>query len=102
MKKIIIAIALLGSMTSLSMVASTAPAVADGFNFSFNTGDVALAYSDGYYDNHREFHKWRNAREHREYRSRNREHYNARRHRDSDHDGVPDYRDDHPNNPNRD
>ena len=102
MKKIIMAIALVGSMTSVSMVAGTVPAAAQGFNFSFDTGDVAMAYSDGYYDNHRTWHKWRNSREAREYRSRNREHYNHRRHRDSDGDGVPDFRDDHPNNPRRD
>ncbi len=102
MKKILMAMALVGSMTGVTMIASTGPAAADGFNFSFDTGNVAMAFSDGYYDNHRVWHKWRNSRESREYRTRYREHYNSRRHRDRDRDGVPDFRDDHPNNPRRD
>ncbi len=89
MKKVLIAIALVGSMTGASMVATTAPALADGFSFSFDTGNVGMAFSDGYYDNHRQWHKWRNAREAREYRTRYQHNWNNRRHRDADHDGIP-------------
>ena len=102
MKKVLIAIALVGSMTGASMVASTAPALADGFNFSFNTGNVAMGFSDGYYDNNRKWHKWHNKREAREYRTRFSDRYREARHHDADHDGIPDNRDHHPNNPRRD
>ncbi len=114
MKKIILAMAVVGSMTGVSMVAMSAPALADGFSFSFDSGNVGLAFSDGYYDNNRQWHKWRNKREAREYRTRYKHNYNNRRHRDSDHDGipnrvdrdrdgdgVPNRFDDSPNNPRR-
>jgi len=101
MKKIIVALAVVGSLTGASM-AVMSPAFADGFNFSFNTGNVAMGFSDGYYDNNRHWHKWRNAREAREYRTRFSDHYRAARHHDADHDGIPDAVDKHPNNPRRD
>ena len=102
MKKVLIAIALVGSMTGASMVATTAPALADGFAFSFNTGNVAMGFSDGYYDNNRHWHKWHNKREAREWKARFGDRYRDARHHDADHDGIPDSRDNHPNNPRRD
>ncbi|HEY0283699.1 MAG TPA: hypothetical protein VGC27_13885 [Rhizomicrobium sp.] len=35
---------------------------------SFNFGEVAFAYQDGYWDNNRRWHKWRNRRDHDNYR----------------------------------
>jgi hypothetical protein len=122
MKKLTMALVVAGALagTSLGMMV---PAVArDSFNFSFDTGAVAFAYSDGYWDNNRQFHRWRNAQEARQYRARHGERYKHRRHtrevnngwRDQDHDGisnrndrdrdgdgVPNRRDDAPNNPRR-
>jgi len=89
MKKILLAVAIVGSMTGATMIATSAPALADSFSFSFNTGDVSMAFSDGYYDSQRKWHKWRNAREAREYKARYKHQWNNRRHRDADRDGIP-------------
>jgi hypothetical protein len=98
-KKLTLAAVLTGVMAGASMTAAVpTPAVAgEAFSFSFNTGDVAFAYSDGYWDHNRKWHKWRSAREAREYRARYSNNYYHRKHtsernngwRDSDHDGVP-------------
>ncbi len=53
----LIAVATMGTAT----VATTAPAAArEAFVFSFDTGNVAFAYSDGYYDHDRRWHRWHN------------------------------------------
>ncbi len=49
--------------------------------FSFNTGDVAFAYRDGYWDNNRRWHRWHNSREHRDYRDHHRDNYTDGYHR---------------------
>ena len=63
-----------------------------GFNFSFNTGDVAFAYSDGYWDHEHHWHGWRDEREAREYRARYAERYDERRHDRVENEG---WRDEH-------
>jgi hypothetical protein len=115
----LIAVATMGTAT----VATTAPAAArEAFTFSFDTGNVAFAYSDGYYDHNRRWHRWHDAREAREYRAHfsdryrhgprsrypNRGWYDSdhdgvpnRYDRDRDGDGVPNRFDDRPNNPYR-
>jgi len=123
MKNLRIAVIAVGAMAGLNF-ASMAPAQArDSFTFSFDTGGVAFAYSDGYWDKNRQWHNWRNSREAREYRKRHGHNYKAARHTrernngwrgDQDHDGVPNardrdrdgdgvsnIRDDAPNNPRR-
>ncbi len=89
------------------------PASAQPTSFSFRLGDVAIGYSDGYYDRSHRWHSWRNAREHQWYRVNQRNYYRGMRHdrdrdgvpdrfdRDRDNDGVPNYRDRRPNNPYR-
>jgi len=42
---------------------------------SFDFGDVAFAYRDGYWDNDHRWHKWRNGREHQDYRNRHGDNY---------------------------
>ncbi len=110
MKKILMGAAAIAVTMGVSLSVRQPAAAQDAFSFSFNTGDVAFAYSDGYYDNNRRWHKWRNAREHREYRSRYRDVYRDHRRgrernmgwlRDNDRDGVPNRYDDRPNNPYR-
>ncbi len=117
MKKLTLIAATVGSLAGASL--TTVPAVArEAFSFSFNTGDVAFAYSDGYWDNNRQWHGWRNAREAREYRAHYAKQYRNTRHtrernqgwrgdqdrdgvpnsRDRDRDGVSNNRDDRPNN----
>jgi hypothetical protein len=52
---------------------------------SIRLGDVVIAYSDGYYDRHRRWHRWRDARERRWYRQyRSGSYYDYDRERDRD------------------
>lgn len=52
---------------------------------SLNFGNVAFAYSDGYWDNNRRWHRWSNANEQRRYQKHHRNRYNNHRHdRDDD------------------
>lgn len=79
-----------GALT-MAGLAAAAPASAQPTSFSFRVGDVAIGYSDGYYDRAHRWHSWRNAREHRWYRNnygRHNGYYRSIR-RDSDHDGIP-------------
>jgi hypothetical protein len=124
MKNLCLATIALGAIAGVNL-ASMAPAQArDSFAFSFDTGAVAFAYTDGYWDKDRRWHSWRSQREAREYRTRYSHNYRGMRHtrarnrgwrgdqdgdgvsnrndRDRDGDGVSNRRDDAPNNPRRD
>jgi hypothetical protein len=114
---------LAASALTVAGLAASAPASAQPSSFSFRMGDVAIGYSDGYYDRDRRWHTWRNAREHRWYRTNyargdwnrgeRRAYYRSMRRdsdrdgipnrfdRDRDNDGVPNRYDDRPNNPYR-
>ena len=110
--KIIVAAGLLGGVSLLGVSAASA----QPSSFSFRIGNVALGYSDGYYDRSHRWHSWRNARERAWYQSNYRR-YNAnwrgmrrdqdrdgipdRVDRDRDNDGVPNRVDRNPNNPYR-
>lgn len=48
---------------------------------SFNLGDVAYGYRDGYWDNSHRWHKWRNRGDHDSYRN-----HQGNNYRDGDHD----------------
>jgi hypothetical protein len=76
-----------GALGFAGLVAS-APATtasAQGFALSFNIGNVAFGYTDGYYDNHRRWHRWRSTRERDWYMRNHRGSYHAMRHdRDRD------------------
>ena len=124
MKNFRAATAIVGAVAALTFASMTAAQARDTFSFSFNTGDVAFAYSDGYWDRDHRWHNWHSAREHREYRNHYAGSYRASRHtrqhnngwrNDQDHDGIPNQfdrdrdgdgvsnrRDYAPNNPNRD
>ena len=71
--------ALLASSLTLLSVAATAPATARA-TITFDFGNVAVGYSDGYWDNAHHWHKWRNARYAREYRTKYHDNYHAMRH----------------------
>lgn len=96
MKKLTLAVLFAATLSTGAMTASI-PAAAQGFAFSFNTGDVAFAYSDGYWDRSHRWHAWRNSREAREFRRSHGHLYNDTRHtrvrnqgwRDQDRDGIP-------------
>ena len=91
------AIAALAASLALGTMAASAPASAQGFAFSFNTGDVALAYRDGYWDRGHNWHAWRSPREAYAYRRAYGHRYYDAPHnryrnmgwRDEDRDGVP-------------
>ena len=115
--------ATIGAIAALAFVALSPAHARDAFTFSFDTGAVAFAYSDGYWDRNHNWHGWRNSNEARAYRSQYAHNYKATRHnrernqgwrndmdhdgipnqvdRDRDGDGVPNRRDDAPNNPRR-
>jgi len=110
--KILLAAGALG----LSAAAMTVPAAAQPTHFSFRVGDVAMGFNDGYYDRDRNWHRWRNWREHNWYRAHYSDSYRGYRHRgwdsdrdgipnrfdrDRDNDGTPNWRDSRPNNPYR-
>lgn len=109
-------ILLAAAALSTASLAATAPASAQPTHFSFRVGDVAMGFSDGYYDRDHRWHHWRNAREHNWYRSHYASYYRGDRHRgwdrdrdgipnrfdrDRDNDGVPNWADRRPNNPYR-
>ena len=124
MKKLILIAAMVGSLACLSLSTALQAAARDSFTFSFDTGAVAFAYSDGYWDRDHNWHSWSNAREARQYRADYGHNYRHKRHtrernqgwrgdqdhdgvpnrvdRDRDGDGAPNRRDDAPNNPRRD
>lgn len=99
----------LGAVAASVLALAALPAAADSFAFSFNTGDVRQAYSDGYWDHSHNWHKWRNHRERRAFRDQYGNIYVAepsyryrdRGWRDSDGDGIPDRVDRRPHNPYR-
>lgn len=65
--------------------------------FSFDVGNVAFAYQDGWWDRDHHWHHWRNHREMVEYQTRYHDHYYDWRHdRDPDHGWHDkDWHDDH-------
>ena len=80
MKKFAMAVVIVGAVTGGNLMAAMPASAADSFSFSFNTGDVAFGYSDGYWDHDHNWHRWRNAREAREFRARYSDHYQHRAH----------------------
>lgn len=96
MKKLLIATAIAGGLLASMGGASQAEA-RDRLMLSFDAGNVAFAYSDGYWDHDRRWHSWRSPYEARWYRDNYRHNYWNHRHsraynmgwRDMDRDGVP-------------
>ena len=85
--KMTLAAGALGLAGLVGTVAVATPAMAQGFSISFNTGNVAFAYTDGYYDSNRKWHRWRSDRERQWYQKNHRNKYHAmRRDRDRDRD----------------
>jgi|SRR5690242_20708026 hypothetical protein len=52
-----------------SALALATPAAAGSIGIYFNTGDVAFAYRDGWWDQNHRWHPWRNQNEWRWYRA---------------------------------
>jgi hypothetical protein len=76
------------ALCALGMIGTTAPAEAratGGASFSITLGNVVFGYSDGYYDQNRRWHTWRNSQERNWYQSNHRgSFYNLRHDRDND------------------
>ncbi len=98
MKRLTLIALAAGSLAGVALSAAVpTSAMAQGFSFSFDTGNVAAAYSDGYWDHNHRWHRWHSAREAREYRARFApRYYHMPRYRapnmgwrDEDRDGVP-------------
>jgi hypothetical protein len=112
MKTSLVTLLAAGFLGCATLVGTTGAATAQPLGFSFRIGNVAMGYSDGYYDYGHRWHAW-NSRERNWYRSHYRSRYRSMRHdldrdgianrfdRDRDNDGVPNYRDRNPNNPYR-
>ena len=83
LKSALVALALSAGLVSMNGPATARAAVGIAFDF----GNIAFAYSDGYWDRDHHWHAWRNREEAREYRERYHEHYFDRRH------DARDYRD---------
>ena len=111
LKMLMAAGAILCGAATLTVTAT--PAMAQPMGFSFRVGDVAFAYSNGYYDHRNRWHNWRSVRERDWYRMNYRANYRNWRFdrdrdgipnrfdRDRDNDGVANRYDRRPNNPYR-
>lgn len=77
-------------LCAAGMIAAAPPALArqgGGISFSITLGNVGIAYSDGYYDQNRRWHRWRNNQERNWYRQNHRDSYFPMSHtRDRDRD----------------
>jgi len=72
----------------LPLAVSTPAAARSNVAVTFDYGNVAFGYNDGYWDRDHRWHRWRNVEERRRYRAAYREHYYDWRHdryRDHDH-----------------
>lgn len=87
MRKLIISsIAIIGLAAVPLLTTGSAHADSRGSAaISLNFGNVAFAYSDGYWDNNHRWHRWSNVNEQRRYQKHHHRSYNNHRH-DQDHD----------------
>lgn len=85
-------IALLAFTCIASSVAATTPASADNVTVTIGPGGLAFGFSDGYWDQNRHWHRWRNDYERDRFRRAYPSYYTHRRH---DHVNGWGWRDDH-------
>jgi hypothetical protein len=85
MKSIVTAAAICGALVVTTPM--LAPAALAEVGISFNIGDVSLAYRDGYWDSHHQWHAWRNDNDWKAFRNAHPDHYRDYAHdRDEHHD----------------
>jgi hypothetical protein len=75
-----LALALTGGSLAVAL-----PATAADVSVGVSPGGIAFGYSDGYWDQGHQWHKWHDQRQAAEFRKENHEHYYAHRH-DADRD----------------
>jgi hypothetical protein len=85
MKSIIKAAAMCGALAVATAI--VAPAALADVGVTFHIGDVALAYNDGYWDTHHQWHTWRNDGDLRGFRAAHPEHYRDYAHDRDEHHG---------------
>ena len=84
MNKITSGLVAVAALCAAGMITTTAPADARA-TFSITLGNTAFGYNDGYYDQNRRWHRWRNSHERRWYQSNHSDSYfNLRHTRDND------------------
>jgi hypothetical protein len=79
--KTVLAAAIVAATMGTTALVTAGPASADRVFLSFDVGNVAFAYRDGWWDRDHRWHAWRDRDEWREYRVRHYPYY-----RDYDHD----------------
>ena len=78
MKKFTLGLMGAAALCAAGMVATVPPAAAQqmaALSFSISLGNVGVAYTDGYYDQNRRWHSWRNNQEHNWYRQNHSDSY---------------------------
>ena len=66
-----------------TLASATLPSAAA--RVTFDIGNVAIGYSDGYYDNDHNWHRWAHAADARHYRAVHKDQYHTWRHDDPKH-----------------
>src|SRR3982751_6507579 len=90
----IVALALTAAAFTGVLTAGAGAAHADNVRVAFNIGDVAIGFSDGYWDHHRHWHRWPSNRHRYRYQHTSGVEYHAARHTRWANNGWHD-RDDH-------
>jgi len=75
-----VALALTGVPVTGATVAGTSTAHAADVGISFNLGDVAIGYTDGYWDHDHQWHKWQNTKHRQAYQHADGAEYHATPH----------------------
>ena len=89
-----LALALAGATLTGVVTVGVTPAYAADVGVSFNLGDVAIGYSDGYWDHNHQWHKWQSAKHRQAYQHADGAEYHATKHTRTANQGWHE-RDDH-------
>lgn len=92
---IFVALALTGVSLTGVMTAGASTAYAANVGISINLGDVAIGYTDGYWDHDHHWHHWRNSSHRRAYQHYTGAEYHGSRHTHFAHGGWHDRHNDH-------
>ncbi len=87
-KSVWVALALAGASLTGAMTVDVSPAHAA--SVSFDVGDVAIGYSDGYWDHDHHWHKWQSAKHRQAYQHADGAEYHASSHRHAPNGGWHD------------
>ena len=71
--------------TALAIATVASADLATAAGVTFDIGNVAIGYSDGYYDNNHSWHRWAHPADSRHYRAAHKDQYHTWRHDDPKH-----------------